>query len=279
MTGCRLLRDPLAVISFFILMSLGVAVLAAPWLLSSNATAADASDLSANLLPPSAEHLFGTDHLGRDLYARVLLGGRYSLPIGLIVVGLSVLISMPLGALAGYTGGWLDELTMRITDIFLAMPQLLLAIALAAALGASFKTLILALVLTWWPWYVRLMRAQALALRRRDYVIASEALGASRLLILWRHILPNALTPLLVQATSDIGGAILAGAALSFLGLGVQPPATDWGQLVSDGRVYFPDRWWYATFPGGAIFLAALAFGLLGDALHAALDPRLRKLI
>ena len=165
---------------------------------------------------------------------------------------------------------------MRVTDIFLAVPQLLLALLLATALGAGFGTLVIALVISWWPWYVRLMRAQTLALREREFVIASRALGADRLGVVWRHILPNAMTPILVQATSDLGAVILAAAALSFLGLGVPAPAADWGQLVSDGRVFFPERWWVTTFPGAAIFLAALSFGLLGDALHTAIDPRIR---
>ena len=272
----RLLRDPWIWASLGVLMGVCVLVIAAPRFMASGSETSDPGAMT-QLLPPSLAHPFGTDHLGRDLYARVLAGGRYSLLIGPLVIGLSVLISVPLGALAGTLGGWFDELVMRITDIFLAFPQLLLAVALAAALGTGFDVLVLALVLTWWPWYARLMRAQALALRRCEYVIASEALGAGRLLVVWRHIIPNAMTPILVQATSDMGAAILAGAALSFLGLGVQPPAADWGQLVSDGRVYFPDRWWYATFPGGMIFVVAMAFGVLGDALHTALDPRLRS--
>jgi peptide/nickel transport system permease protein len=265
-------------VSLLILAVLCFAIAAGPLLLRRAGSMDEISDNSIALQPPSPGHWFGTDHLGRDLFARVLHGGRYSLPIGLIVVSLSVLISLPLGTLAGFWGGWLDEAIMRLTDVFLAVPQLLLALLLATALGAGFGTLILALTISWWPWYVRLMRAQTVALREREYVIASQALGADRPGIAWRHVLPNAMTPILVQATSDLGAAILAAAALSFLGLGVPAPATDWGQLVSDGRVFFPDRWWYTTFPGAAIFLAALSFGLLGDSLHAAIDPRLGRL-
>lgn len=273
----HLRRDPLAMVSLLILAVLCVAVAAGPFLLGRAGSMDEISENSIALQPPSPEHWFGTDHLGRDLLARVLYGGRYSLPVGLIVVGLAVLISLPLGALAGFWGGWLDEAIMRVTDVFLAVPSLLLALLLAIALGAGFGTLIIALVISWWPWYVRLMRAQTPALREREYVIASRALGADPPGIVWRHVLPNAMTPVLVQATSDLGAAILAAAALSFLGLGVPAPATDWGQLVSNGCVFFPDRWWYTTFPGAAIFLAALSFGLLGDALHAAIDPRLGR--
>lgn len=272
----RLRRDPLAVVSLLILTALCITVAVGSFLIERAGSMGTDAENAIALQPPSPAHWFGTDHLGRDVLARVIEGGQYSLPIGLIVIGLTVLISLPLGALAGFWGGWLDEAIMRVTDIFLAVPQLLLALLLATALGAGFGTLVIALVISWWPWYVRLMRAQTLALREREFVMASRALGADRLGVVWRHILPNAMTPILVQATSDLGAVILAAAALSFLGLGVPAPAADWGQLVSDGRVFFPERWWVTTFPGAAIFLAALSFGLLGDALHAAIDPRLR---
>lgn len=272
----RLRRDPLAVVSVLILTALCITVAVGSFLIERAGSMGTDAENAIALQPPSPAHWFGTDHLGRDVLARVIEGGQYSLPIGLIVIGLTVLISLPLGALAGFWGGWLDEAIMRVTDIFLAVPQLLLALLLATALGAGFGTLVIALVISWWPWYVRLMRAQTLALREREFVIASRALGADRLGVVWRHILPNAMTPILVQATSDLGAVILAAAALSFLGLGVPAPAADWGQLVSDGRVFFPERWWVTTFPGAAIFLAALSFGLLGDALHAAIDPRIR---
>ena len=272
----RLRRDPLAVVSVLILTALCITVAVGSFLIERAGSMGTDAENAIALQPPSPAHWFGTDHLGRDVLARVIEGGQYSLPIGLIVIGLTVLISLPLGALAGFWGGWLDEAIMRVTDIFLAVPQLLLALLLATALGAGFGTLVIALVISWWPWYVRLMRAQTLALREREFVIASRALGADRLGVVWRHILPNAMTPILVQATSDLGAVILAAAALSFLGLGVPAPAADWGQLVSDGRVFFPERWWVTTFPGAAIFLAALSFGLLGDALHTAIDPRIR---
>lgn len=267
----RLLRRPLMFLCLGIIAGVIFAALAAPLLTSHAAEGLGEPNPANKFLPPSSEFVFGTDHLGRDLFARVLFGGRSSLAMGIIVVAFAFGMGALVGLIAGYFGGWLDEIVMRITDVFLAFPSLLLAIAIASAIGASFVSAIVAIGLTWWPWYARLARAQVITLRHREYVLASHAVGASNLRILFTHILPNALTPLIIQATSDIGAAILTGAALSFLGLGVQPPAADWGQMVSAGRLYYPDRWWYVFFPGCAIFLVALAFGLLGDGLHDAL--------
>jgi peptide/nickel transport system permease protein len=267
-------RDPIAMLSFAAIVIFCLAAIFAPYLTSRAAEGLGNPNPVEKLKPPSAEHPFGADHLGRDLYARLLFGGRTSLAMGLIVVAVAVVIGIPLGALAGYFGGWVDETVMRITDVFLAFPPLLLAIAIAAALGASFTNAAIAIALTWWPWYTRLVRAQVLSLRERPFVEAARVMGVADLTIIVRHLLPNALTPVIVQATLDIGSAILTGAALSFLGLGVQPPTADWGQMVSTGRIYFPDRWWYATFPGLAIFIATLAFNLLGDSLRDAADPR-----
>lgn len=273
----RLRRRPLMALCLGLIVALLIAALAAP-LLTSHALEGMGGPNPANkLLPPSPEFIFGTDHLGRDLYARVLFGGRSSLAMGLIVVTLAFGIGAFLGLIAGYFGGWADEIIMRITDVFLAFPSLLLAIALASAFGASFASAVIAIGLTWWPWYARLARAQVITLRRREFVLAAHAIGAADTRIVFKHILPNALTPLVIQATSDVGAAILAGAALSFLGLGVQPPTADWGHMVNTARAYFPEHWWYAVFPGGAIFVAALAFGLLGDELFATLNPRFRR--
>ncbi len=242
----------------------------APWLTTRAAEAEGEPNPPEKLLAPSAEHPFGTDHLGRDLYARVLFGGRTALALGLLVVAVAVAVGVPLGAIAGYFGGWIDEVIMRLTDVFLAFPPLLLAIFIASALGASLTNAALAIAFTWWPWYTRLVRAQVVALRDRPFVEAARVMGVNDLVIIGRHILPNTLSPVIVQATLDLGSAILTGAALSFLGLGVQPPTADWGQMVSNGRLYFPDRWWYVTFPGLAIFLSTLAFNLLGDSVQDA---------
>ncbi|MBI3762563.1 MAG: ABC transporter permease [Chloroflexi bacterium] len=261
-------RDPIALASFAAIVILCLAAVLAPYLTPRAAEGRGDPNPPEKFMPPSTEHTLGTDHLGRDLYARMLFGGRTSLAMGFIVVAVALLIGMPLGAVAGYFGGWIDETVMRVTDVFLAFPPLLLAIAIAAALGPSFTNASIAIALTWWPWYTRLVRAQVVSLRERPFVEAARVMGVGDFTIIARHLLPNALTPVVVQATLDIGSAILTGAALSFLGLGVRPPAADWGQMVSAGRVYFPERWWYATFPGLAIFLATLAFNLLGDSLR-----------
>ncbi len=235
------------------------------------------SETDSMFLPPSPSHLFGTDGLGRDLFIRVLLGARISLMVGILVVALSLLIGCPLGVIAGYFRGTVvDEAIMRITDMFLALPPLLLAIAIAATLGYSLTNAMIATAISWWPWYTRLMRAQAASLRERPFVEAARGLGVGELRIVFRHILPNSLAPIIIQATMDIGSAILLTSGLSFLGLGAQPPTPEWGLMVSRGRSYLGSFWWYATFPGLAIFVTVMAFNLLGDGLRKALDPRLR---
>lgn len=266
----RLRHDALAWISGAIILLFVGAALFAPLLTTRAAEGEGEPNPPEKLLAPSAEHPFGTDQLGRDLYARVLFGGRTALMLGLLVVAVAVGVGVPLGAIAGYFGGWVDEVIMRLTDVFLAFPPLLLAIFIASALGASLTNAALAIAFTWWPWYTRIVRAQVVALRDRPFVEAARVMGVNDLVIIGRHILPNTLSPVIVQATLDLGSAILTGAALSFLGLGVQPPTADWGQMVSNGRLYFPDRWWYVTFPGLAIFLSTLAFNLLGDSVQDA---------
>ena len=266
----RLRRDPLAAGSAVIILILVFSAIFAPWLTTRAAEGLGQPNPVDKLAPPSAEHIFGADHLGRDLYARVLFGGRTALGMGILVVVVAVLIGAPLGAVAGYFGGWADEVIMRVTDVALAFPPLLLAIAIAAALGPSFTNAAIAIALTWWPWYTRLVRAQVVSLRERPFVDSARVMGVGDFTIIVRHLLPNALAPVIVQATLDLGSAILTGAALSFLGLGVQPPAADWGQMVSSGRIFFPERWWYVTFPGLAIFAATLAFNLLGDSVQDA---------
>ncbi len=222
------------------------------------------------LTGPDLQYWFGTDHLGRDLLSRVLHGGQVSITTGLTVVIAALLIGTPIGIIAGYSGGWVDETLMRITDIFLAFPALLLAVLMAAALGAGMLNCILAVAVTWWPWYARLARAEVLVLRNQPYVETARLMGVSPPRILFRHILPATFKPLGVQAALDFGPALLTASALSFLGLGVRPPTADWGQIVNDGRIYFPERWWVVVAPGMAIFLMALAFSVLGDAIRNA---------
>jgi peptide/nickel transport system permease protein len=270
-------RDRLAAISLFIVLLFIFGAIFAPYLTPYSEEGAGSPNTANRFLPPSREHPFGTDYLGRDVLARVLYGGRSSLAIGFLVVAIAAGIGTPLGALAGYFGGWLDEIIMRTTDMFLAFPPLLLAIAIAAALGPSFVNAMIAIALTWWPWYTRLVRAQAVSLRERSFVEAARGMGVGSVTIIFRHIVPNIFTPVLVQSTMDIGGAILTGAALSFIGLGAQAPTADWGRMVSTGRSYFLHQPWYGTFPGLAIFLVTLSFNLLGDGIRDILDPRSRR--
>ena len=226
---------------------------------------------------PSPQHLFGTDELGRDVFSRILCGSRISLQVGVIAIGLALTIGVPLGVVAGYAGGMLDELIMRITDVFLSFPPLLLAMAISSLLGPNLTNAMIAIAIAWWPWYTRLLRSEAISVRERDYVQAARAMGASPGRIVFRHILPNCLTPVIVQSSMDFGSIILTSAALSFLGLGAQPPTPEWGLMVSTGRTYFLTNWWIVTFPGLAIFTAVLSFNLMGDGLRETLDPKMRR--
>ncbi|MGH2673990.1 MAG: ABC transporter permease [Actinomycetota bacterium] len=236
--------------------------------------AGTATHPEAVLQAPSAGHPFGTDQVGRDVLSRVLYGARISPVIAVLVLALSIVVSIPLGVAAGYFGGLIDDVIMRITDVFLAFPALLLALAFAAVLPPSLTSTTIALALTWWPWYVRLIRGQAASVAGRQFVDAARALGIPHRRILWRHVLPNSVTPLIVQVSLDMGGVILTASALSFLGLGAQDPTPDWGLMVSQGQPFFTTHWWLVTFPGAAILLAAAAFNLLGDGLRDLLDPR-----
>ena len=243
----------------------------------------DAWGLTYNIekryLPPSPEHPFGTDEMGRDMFSRVILGARFSLLISVGVVGLALLIGIPIGLVAGYLGGRAGTLLMRITDMFLAFPPLLLAIALAATLGRGLVNVIIALAISWWPWYSRLVYVQVNSIKNLPYVDAAKIIGLSPFKIMVRHVLPNALTPVTVQAALDMGSAILEAAGLSFLGVGVKPPTPEWGLLVSEGWATINIAWWSSLFPGLAILVTVIGFNLLADAVREAMDPRLRKAI
>jgi peptide/nickel transport system permease protein len=266
--------NPLLVVGAIASACIVVVALLAPLLAPFPGDAGTATHPFTVLHPPSAQHWFGTDNVGRDILSRVLYGARISPLIAFIVLLIAGAIGIPLGLAAGYFGGWLDEVIMRVTDIFLAFPPLLLALAFAAVLPATLTTVIIAIAISWWPWYVRLIRGQAASVTGRPYIEACRALGISRRRIILRHILPNSITPLIVQMSLDVGGVILTASALSFLGLGPQDPIPDWGLMVSEGQAYFPTAWWAVTFPGIAILLTAFAFNLLGDGLRDLLDPK-----
>lgn len=248
----------------------------APWLAPYPEEGRGVLNVTNKLLQPSREHLFGTDEMGRDILSRIIFGARLSLCISIITVLLALLIAVPLGLVAGYYGGWIDEVIMRVTDIFLSFPPLLIAIVVVSFLGPSLNNAVLAIVIAWWPWYTRVTRAQVIALRERPFVKASKCIGTSDWVIMFSHILPNTLAPLIIQASMDLGGVIMTSASLSFIGLGAQPPMPEWGLIISSARTYLLTAWWYSMFPGIAILLTVLSFNLVGDGLREVLDPRTR---
>lgn len=251
-----------------------IVAIIAPFIVPFPQDAANATNPSAALLPPSAEHLFGTDQFGRDLFSRVLMGAQVSLPTAVVILIVAIGIGVPIGLLAGYFGGFLDDLLMRTTDVFLALPGLLLALALATVLPPGSASVAIAVGISWWPWYARLARGQAASVRERRFVESARFAGVSHRRILGRHVLPHTVTPVIVQASLDIGHVILVIAGLSYLGIGPQDPVPDWGLMVSSGQKYFMTNWWLVTFPGVAILVAAASFNLLGDGLRDYLDPK-----
>jgi peptide/nickel transport system permease protein len=232
--------------------------------------------VAERLQPPSVTHLFGTDQLGRDILSRVVAGYRISAAMGVEIVALGGASGAFLGLLAGYLGGKVDEIIMRVTDMFLAFPSLVLAMALSAALGPSLEHTFIAVAAVWWPSYARLVRGSVLSVKENEYVEAARAVGESEWRIMFVEVLPNVFSSIIVQATLDLGKAILTAASLSFIGFGAQPPIPEWGAMVSSGRDFIAHQWWVATFPGLAILLTVVGFNLLGDGLRDALDPRMR---
>jgi peptide/nickel transport system permease protein len=270
-------RDKLAVAGFVVILATLIIAIFAPYLAPYPEQGRGDSDMPNRLQAPSREHVMGTDQQGRDVLSRIMFGARIPLSISVVVTVGVLLVGVPLGGIAGYFGGWIDEMVMRITDIFLAFPALVFAMALVAFLGASLRNVALALVITWWPWYARLVRGMAISLRERPYVLAAKTMGVSHFTIIRRHILPNTFGPVIVQMTVDVGAVILEVAALSFIGLGAKPPTPEWGLMVSEGREYILSAWWISTFAGIAIFGLVLAYNLVGDALRDVLDPRLKR--
>lgn len=230
--------------------------------------------LDRRLLPPSAEHWFGTDQLGRDIFARVVHGAQITLQIVALVAIISAPLGLLIGAISGYFGGWIDRTLMGVTDVFLSMPKLVLALAFAAALGPGIENAIIAIAITTWPAYARIARAETLTLRNSEFVAAALLLGASHTRIITRHVLPLCTSSMIIRVTLDMAGIILTAAGLGFLGLGAQPPEPEWGAMISGGRSFIYDQWWVSTFPGFAIILVSLGFCFLGDGLRDVLDPK-----
>jgi peptide/nickel transport system permease protein len=264
-------RNSLAVSGAGVVFALILMAALAPWL-----TEQSPYDqmLTGRLLPPSSEHWLGTDELGRDIFARIIYGSRITLLIIFLVSIIVLPVGLIIGTIAGYFGGIVDSVLMRVTDIFLAFPRLVMALAFAAALGPGIENAVVAISITAWPPYARLARAETITVRRSDFILATKMQGASSLRIIWSHIVPICFPSVIVRLTLDMAGIVLIAAGLGFLGLGAQPPAPEWGLMVSSGRDYLLDQWWVATMPGLAIFVVSFGFNLLGDGLRDVFDPK-----
>jgi peptide/nickel transport system permease protein len=267
-------KNKLALTGSAIVLSLLVVSIFAPWIAPYDP---GAIDLKHVLAPPSAQHWFGTDQLGRDVLSRMIWGARISLKVGFVATGLAILIGMLLGAVAGYYGGWIDTLIMRFVDIMLCFPTFFLILAVIAFLEPSIWNIMLVIGLTGWMGVTRLVRADFISLRERDFVRAARAIGAGDARIIFLHILPNALASILVAATLGIAGAILTESALSFLGIGVQPPTPSWGNILTAGKDNIDIAWWLSLYPGLAILITVVGYNLLGEGIRDASDPRLKK--
>jgi peptide/nickel transport system permease protein len=266
-----LLANPLTVIGALIVVLLILMAIFAPLIATHDPIA---QDLSKRLLPPSGENWMGTDELGRDIWSRVVYGAQITLAIVALVAILAAPVGLVVGAVAGYFGGWVDRVLMGLTDIFLSVPKLILALAFVAALGPGIENAIIAVAIATWPSYARIARAETITVRNAEYIAAIELQGASRSRVILRHILPLCLSSMIVRVTLDMAGIILTAAGLGFIGLGAQPPLPEWGAMISRGRAFILDQWWVATMPGFAIVIVSLGFCLLGDGLRDVLDPR-----
>lgn len=266
-------RSPLSMVGLILISTFLFIAVFAPFLTKYDPIE---QDLPNRLQPPNRENPFGRDQLGRDILSRVIYGSRISLRIGITVIAIAATTGTVLGVVAGYLGGRIDEIVMRITDMFLAFPSLILAMAISAALGRSLENTVVAIGMVAWPRYARLARGQTLSVKEEQFIEAVRSLGASRKRIIFSHVLPQCLPPIIVQATLNMGGIILTAAGLGFIGFGAQPPTPEWGIMISDGRNFIMREWWVSTFPGLAMLFAVLGFNLLGDGLRDVLDPRLR---
>ncbi|WP_455148405.1 ABC transporter permease [Clostridium sp.] len=270
-------RNKLTFVSLVFIVLLVILAILAPYIVPYPKHISDAANVAFKLTAPCQEYLFGTDELGRDIFSRIIYGTRISLLASVFAVALAMLIGITLGAIAGALGGIVDDIIMRICDIFLSFPSLLLAIVIAAFAGPSLRNALIAIAISWWPWYARIVRGQAISLKERQFVKAARALGNVQSKIIFQHIVPNCMGPVIVQATMDLGGIILTLASLSFLGLGAQAPTPEWGLMINTSKTYFMNAWWYSVFPGLAIFVTVLAFNLIGDGLREIMDPRTRN--
>jgi len=266
-----LLRNPLTVLGAVIIVLLILTAIFAPVLAPYSATG---QDLGNRLMPPSAAHWMGTDELGRDIYSRVIHGARITLTIVMLVAVIAAPLGLIIGAVSGYFGGWVDRILMGVTDIFLSMPKLILALAFVAALGPGINNAIIAIAITAWPAYARIARAETLTFRNSDFISAVKLQGGSPARIIARHIIPLCTSSMIIRVTLDMAGIILTAAGLGFLGLGAQPPLPEWGAMISRGRTFILDQWWVATMPGFAIIIVSLGFCFLGDGLRDVLDPK-----
>ncbi len=248
-----------------------------PWIAPNSKEGAGATNVDNSFIGPGASHILGTDELGRDLLSRIIYGARPALLIALVVVGFAAIIGTTLGLIAGYRGGWIENVIMRVSELFLSFPPLLLSLVAVTFLGPGLVNALIALVISWWPWYARLIRVEASIVRSKPYVEIAAAMGVPDRIIILRHILRNVTTPLIVQIAADLGTVILAAGSLAFIGLGAQPPTADWGLMVAQGRTVIFDQWWISTFSGLAIFLAVLSFNIIGDALRDHFDPRIAR--
>ena len=273
--GLRRFRsNALSMVGISILAVILLIAILAPSIVPCPEDAAGTMRALDRLKPPGAPYWFGTDNVGRDIFSRLLMGTGLALQVGAVIIVLASVIGVTIGATAGYAGGWVDDLLMRITDIFLTVPALVLAIAVTAALGKGMVNVMIGIALVWWPGFARLTRSLVLGLREELFVEAARSIGVGHRRILFSHILPNTLSPIIVKMSTDFGFAVLTAAALGFIGLGAQPPTPEWGAMINDGRDYFPDKWWVSTFPGMAIFFMVFSWNLLGDGVRDLLDPR-----
>ena len=268
----RFRKNPLSTVGLSIIVLMSMLALFAPYVAPYPEDAGGAIHFKERFEAPSARHWFGTDEAGRDILTRVIFGTRISLMIGFVVLSIGVGVGVPLGIVAGYFGGKVESVIMRLTDVFLAVPSLVLVLAVTAALSRSLENSMLAMAFTWWPWYARLAYGETLSKKQEDFVEVSRAVGASPLRVMFSEILPNITSPIIVKVSLDMGMAILVGATLGFLGLGVRPPTPEWGTMVSEGRIYLPAYWWLSMFPGLAIFATVFGFNLLGDGLRDFFD-------